>query len=176
MKSFTRIAVASVALLMLALPISAGAQEWGRPGWRHGCGWRHRDIAADHHNLHAQWRDIHRDRFELQRDLANGNWAAAQAERQDLRRDYMNVRRQRWDLHQDYQQLHGYGPGQNYVPPVSYNVGPQIDYRPIAYRSPFNAPAPNPGYGSPIAPYYSQLPPGTPNPQGLGALLGGILP
>src|SRR5579885_921477 len=172
MKSLTTIAAASMALLMLlALPITAWAQEWARPGLRHGCGWRHRDIAADRHNLRAQWREIHRDRFELQRNLANGNWAAARAEREDLRRDYLNVGRQRWDLHQDYRELHGYGPYQGYVPPLSYSVGPQVNYRPISYRVP--PAAPGPVYGSPLAP---QLPVGTSNPQGLGALLGGILP
>ncbi len=123
MKSFTILAAAALALLT-AVPFTAQAQEWGGP--RYGCGWRHRDIAIDRHNLNRQWRDIRHDRFELRQDMASGNWAAAQAERNDLRHDYFNVDRQRRDIRRDYQ-------GQPYMVPMSYNPVGQPYYGPHAY-------------------------------------------
>jgi hypothetical protein len=178
MKAFRKIAAGAIALLMLAVPLAANAQELGGPGMRAGCGWRHRDIAWDRHKLRSQWRDIHRDRWELQRDLANGNWAAAQAERNDLRRDYMNVRRQRWDLQRDYRPTPGPGPGWGYAP-MGYVSGPQINYMAPAVRPlPVNVPPANPysaGYGSPLYPSGPASYAG-PNGQGLGALLNGLVP
>ena len=178
MKSLIKIAAGAIALLMLAVPLAANAQEWAGPGARAGCRWRHRDIAWDRHNLRAQWRDIHRDRWELQRDLANGNWAAAQAERNDLRRDYLNVRRQRWDLERDYQQTTGAGPQSGYVAPMGYAGGPQIDYMaPVVRPLPVIVP-PGTGYTGYGSPLYPSGPASyaAPNGQGLGALLSGLVP
>lgn len=171
MKSLTRWALTGVAMLMLAAPMTARAQEWRRPGYGYGCGWRHRDMAWDRHNLRHQWRDIGRDRFELRQDIANGNWGAAQAEQADIQGDLMNVRRQRRDLYRDY-----YGvadPGVGYVQPYFGGV-PRTSYLPPqAYPAPINSayvPASYPpAQYYPIAPNYA-------GGQGLSALLGNVLP
>ncbi|HKD66731.1 MAG TPA: hypothetical protein VKB84_07815 [Candidatus Binataceae bacterium] len=103
MKSLKKLALTGVALLMLAIPMTARAQEWRAPyRYRYGCPIVHRDIAWDRHNLRAQWRDIGRDRAALRYDRANGYWGAARAERADIRHDYFNVRRDRYDLRRDY--------------------------------------------------------------------------
>jgi hypothetical protein len=100
MKSLRKLAVAGVALLMLAAPIAANAFEW-HPGYRYGCAPYH-SLGWDRHNLHAESRDIHRDRFALRADLASGNWAAARAERADIRHDYFQARRDRFALYHGY--------------------------------------------------------------------------
>jgi hypothetical protein len=192
MKSLKRLALGGIALLMLGFPMTAQAQGWG---YRHadGCGWRHRDIAWDRHNLHSQWRDIGRDRFALRQDIANGNWAAARAQRADIAQDYMNVRHQRWDLYHDYS---GGQPG--YLPPASYGMPPRTAFLPPATyamppRTAFLPPAtyampprtaflPPATYPQPVNQVYpgaySSYPVnnGGANGQGLGALLGNILP
>ncbi len=164
MKSLTRLVLTAVALLVLAAPLTARAQEWRR-GYGYGCGWRHRDIAWDRHHLHRQWRDIRHDRFELRQDIANGNWAAAQAERADIQGDLMNVRRQRRDLYRDYQGIPG--PGAAYVPQTNY-LPPQAYVPPL---NPAYAPA-----SYPAAQYYPGAPANYAGGQGLGALLGNLLP
>ena len=165
MKSLTRWALTGMALLMLAAPITAQAQEWRRPGYGYGCGWRHRDIYQDRRNLRYQWRDIHRDRWALRQDIANGNWAAARAERADIRGDLMNVRRDRRDLYRDY---HGI-PGPGFIPPSYYGAVPRTNYiPPQAYVPPIN---------STYAPAtYPAVPLNYAGGQPLGALLGRVLP
>jgi hypothetical protein len=102
MKSLSRLVLIGAALVMMAVPMTAQAQEYRGYGHPYACGWRHRDITWDRYNLHRQWRDIGRDRFALRQDVANGNWAAARAERADIYRDMRNVRRDRYDLYRDY--------------------------------------------------------------------------
>jgi hypothetical protein len=169
MKSLTKWTLTAAALLMLAAAVPAHAYEWGRRGDGYRCGWRHRDIVWDRHNLHRQWRDIGRDRFALRRDIANGDWAAAQAQRGDIREDLMNVRRQRRDLYRDY---HGipdppvhYLPFSNYgaLPPAPYGPQPPLPPLSRAYLPASYAPA----QYDPAAPNYAG--------QGLGALLGNFL-
>lgn len=95
MKSVKGWLVTGATLLMLTVPMAAHAYDWDG-------GWRHRDIARDRYELRGQWRDVHRDRWELNRDRRLGYWGAARAERADIRRDLMNVRRERRDLYYDY--------------------------------------------------------------------------
>lgn len=171
MKSFTRLILTAMALLVLAAPITAQAQEWRR-GYGYGCGWRHRDIAWDRRNLHRQWRDIRHDRYALRQDIANGNWAAAQAERADIQGDLMNVRRQRRDLYRDYGIP---GPGPAYAAPSNYIAAPPSSYLPPqAYMPPINPAYVPPSY--PAAQYYPAAPANYAGGQGLGALLGNLLP
>ncbi len=170
MKCLTRRALAALALLILTVPMAAQAQERG------GC-WRNRDIAWDRHHLRGQWRDIRRDRFALRQDLANGNWAAARAEREDIQRDFMNVRRQRRDLYRDYQGFPGPGPDIGYMPPPPNYGATYGGYLPgssMAY-------APLTSYGNSAVPYYPTAPPNYPsfpaqNPGLLGLLSGGNSP
>jgi hypothetical protein len=189
MKSLTSWALTGAALLMLTIPMTAQAQELGRGAFRHGyaCAWRHRDIAWDRHNLRGQRADIGRDRFALRQDIANGNWGAAQAERDDIRRDFMNVRRQRRDLYRDYRGMPGPGPEVGYMPLSNFGAVPRTNYMPpAAYVPPFNsayvpgryAAYPASYYGNTAAPYYPAAPSNYAglNGQGLGGLLGNILP
>src|SRR5215469_3230219 len=122
MKSLKRVALTAIALLMLAVPMTAQAQVWNNRHVYGNC-WRNRDIVMDRRNLHGEWRDIARDRFALHQDIANGNWAAARAERADIAQDYMNVRRQRWDLNHDY-----YGRNPGYLPPTAFSAPPRTNY------------------------------------------------
>jgi len=169
MKSLTRLVLAGMALLMLSVPMTAQAQEWRGYGG-YGCGWRHRDIAWDRHNLHRQWRDIGRDRWELRQDYANDNWGAARAERADIQRDLMRVRRQRWDLYRDYRGLPG--PNMSYMPPANYVPVPRTNYLPpAAYVPPVNNAYVASAYPTYPGGYYN-----APTGQGLGALLGSIIP
>jgi hypothetical protein len=136
MKSLTKWTLTAAALLMLTAPMSAQAYEWSPRGNGYGCGWRHRDIVWDRHHLHRQWRDIGRDRFALRQDIANGDWAAARAQREDIRDDLMNVRRQRRDLYRDYR---GMDPGMGYMPTSNFSAVPRTNYvAPQAYVPPVN--------------------------------------
>jgi len=45
---------------------------------------------------------VARDRSELRDDLRNGNYAAARAEREDLRNDYRDISRDRQELAGDW--------------------------------------------------------------------------
>jgi hypothetical protein len=172
MKSLTRWALTGMALLMLAAPMTARAQEWRRPGYGYGCGWRHRDITWDRHNLRRQWRDIDRDRWALHRDIANGNWAGAQAERADIAGDLMNVGRDRRDLYRDYHGIPGPGPG--FVPPSYFGAVPRTNYiPPQAYVPPISTAYGPATYGTN---YYPAAPLNYAGGQGLGALLGRVLP
>ena len=102
MKSLKKLVLAGVALLMLAaVPMTANAYEFVRPG----CGYvyaPYRSFACDRHNIRVQDRDIGRDRLALRQDLLTHNWAAARAERADIRHDIFNVQRDRYFLYRGY--------------------------------------------------------------------------
>jgi hypothetical protein len=57
-------------------------------------GWRDRDLRRDEAK-------IANDRRELRRDLYNGNYRAARHERNELRREYRDVNRDRRELYWD---------------------------------------------------------------------------
>lgn len=71
--------------------------------------WRSdRDLRNDYAYRNAEQRDIARDRqqiahdqWELHRDLRNGNYAAAQHERAELRNEYRDVNHDRRDVRRD---------------------------------------------------------------------------
>jgi hypothetical protein len=50
-------------------------------------------------------RDIARDRYQLQRDMAYGNWRAARVARADIQRDEWNLNRDRFAQYPDYQRF-----------------------------------------------------------------------
>jgi hypothetical protein len=52
----------------------------------------HRDIRHDEAR-------IARDRYELHRDIYNGNYAAARHERRDIHREYRDINRDRRELY-----------------------------------------------------------------------------
>jgi hypothetical protein len=102
MKSLKKLVLAGVALLMLAaVPMTAHAYEFARPVYAYGYA-PYRSFAWDRHNIHAQFRDIAHDRFALREDLATHNWAAARAERADIRHDLFHVQRDRFFLYRGY--------------------------------------------------------------------------
>jgi len=82
------------ALMMLMVPTAAMAHDGCYREYRHA-GWRERDLAHD--------------RYELQRDLAYGNWRAARAERADIQRDEWNLHRDRFEQYPYYQRYGYYG-------------------------------------------------------------------
>lgn len=88
-KLFTKSLIAG-ALMMLMVPAAAMAQGPCYDGYRH-MAWQQRDLA--------------RDRFQLRRDMAYGNWPAARAERADIRHDEWNLNRERVAQYRDYQRF-----------------------------------------------------------------------
>jgi hypothetical protein len=90
-KLFSRGLIAGASMLLM-VPAAAMAHE-GCHEWHRHASWRERDIA--------------RDRYQLQRDLAYGNWRAARAERADIERDEWNLHRDRF-VQYPYYQRYGY--------------------------------------------------------------------
>ena len=60
------------------------------------------EVACSLRFLRSDYREVARDRTELRDDLRSGNYAAARAERQDLRNDYREVRHDGQDLARDW--------------------------------------------------------------------------
>lgn len=125
MKSLTAWILAGT-LMVLAVPMAAQAHEWGAPWGAYG--WRYRDRAHDRHDIHRDWRDVSRDRFEVRQDLATGRWGAARAEQADIYHDLNDIRRDRWDLHRDYNGVRD--PNFGYMP-MSYGNYPVRSYRAV---------------------------------------------
>jgi len=107
MKLFSKSLIAG-ALLLLIAPMAAQARDCDFYR-RYHPGWRHYDIYRDRRDLRHDWRDVGRDRFALRRDLANGYWGAARAQRADIGRDLADIRGDRRDVYRDYRYLpYGY--------------------------------------------------------------------
>jgi len=100
------------ALLMSIAPAAARASDCHvRRPYYHG--WRYHDVVRDRRDLRADWRDVGRDRIQLRRDIAYGNWYAARAQRADIARELRDIHADRRDLNRGYFSL----PPQGYYLP-----------------------------------------------------------
>lgn len=89
------------ALLIAAMGTGTMLAQDG--GWRRG-----RDLGNDYADRRADVRDIQQDkariahdRWELNRDLRNGNYRAAAHERAELNEEYRDIHRDRVDVRHD---------------------------------------------------------------------------
>jgi hypothetical protein len=78
----------TIAGVLLVLGLGAGTM-FADDGWR------------DRRDIHHDEARIAHDRYELRRDLHYGNYGAARHERNELRREYRDVNRDRRDLYWD---------------------------------------------------------------------------
>jgi hypothetical protein len=95
------------ALLILMAPMAAQAQDcYFHRAYYPGV--RHYDRYLDRRDLRHDWHDVARDRFQLRRDIATGNWWGARAQRADIARDMADIHLDRYDRY------HGLPPGYPY--------------------------------------------------------------
>ena len=70
--------------------LSASAQEWRRDrdrDWRND----YRDRREDRRDIRRDEHKINHDRWELRRDLREGNYRGAEHERRELRNEYRDI-------------------------------------------------------------------------------------
>lgn len=103
MKQFTKTLLAG-ALMMLVVPASAMAYDGCGWGYRPGA-YTYRDFGREQNRLRYERRDLARDRYRMQQELAYGNWRAARAQQADINRDVNQMRWQRYYLAHDYQRF-----------------------------------------------------------------------
>lgn len=93
--------ILGIALVGLMSAGSLMAQD--RDDWRPNRDVRHdyADRGGDYRDIRNDQSKIAQDRWELNRDLRNGNYAGAREERQELRSEYRDANRDRRDVRRD---------------------------------------------------------------------------
>jgi hypothetical protein len=99
MKLTTKGAIAG-GLMLLMVPAAAMAQGPCYSYRRYAPGAR--EMRYDRRDIHNEWRDVARDRYQLRQDVAEGRYRAARAQECDIRRDMANIRGDQVALRRDY--------------------------------------------------------------------------
>jgi hypothetical protein len=97
MKLITKGTIAG-ALMLLMVPAAAMAG----PCYPYGGYARDRAIGYERRDIRNDWRDVSRDRYNLNRDLAEGRYGAARAQEADIRRDMADIHSDQFALRRDY--------------------------------------------------------------------------